>query len=127
MMRYHLFNIGYEWQDEYGNIKDSADFKNLYRYSPLQNVKQGVNYPAMLLVAGDNDDRVNPFHSFKFLAAMQANSARQNPCILYYEKQAGHVISRDVEKTEDTEAFIYSFIYKYLGIANKIAYNKPSW
>jgi prolyl oligopeptidase len=127
MMRYHLYNIGYAWRDEYGSVKDSADFKNLLRYSPVQNVKQGINYPATLLVAGDNDDRVDPFHSFKFLAALQANAAEKNPCILYYEKQAGHVISRDVEKTENTEAFIYAFIYKYLGIENKISYDKPSW
>lgn len=71
MMRYHLFNIGYVYLDEIGNVNDSLDFENLMSYSPYHNLKEGVDYPATLLVASGNDDRVLPFHSFKFLARLQ--------------------------------------------------------
>ncbi|MBK8874637.1 MAG: S9 family peptidase [Bacteroidetes bacterium] len=90
MMRYHLYNVGYGYTNEIGNITDSLDFENLIKYSPVQNVKNGVDYPATLLVAGYNDDRVNPFHSFKFLAELQEKGSRNNPYVLYYNIRGGH-------------------------------------
>jgi prolyl oligopeptidase len=120
MMRYQLYNIGYHYKEEYGDISDSMDFKNLIHYSPVQNVKKDINYPATLVVTSDNDDRVDPFHSFKFLATLQADAPGKNPYILFYEKKAGHMESNDFDRRENTDAFIYGFIYKYLGIENKI-------
>lgn len=120
MLRYHLYNIGYRYDEEYGSIKDSLDFENLIRYSPVSNVKSGIEYPATLLVASDNDDRVNPFHSFKFLSQLQTLGSGKNPYILYFQENAGHSGSRIFEEQIKTRAFIYSFIYKYLGIENKI-------
>ena len=127
MLRYHLYNIGYYYKDEFGNITDSLDFRNLRKYSPVQNVKSDVNYPATLLVASDNDDRVSPFHSFKFMAALQANGTTINPDVIYYEKNAGHSGSDAIEKRIETQAYIYAFIFKYLGIENKITYNSTGW
>ncbi|HXC03116.1 MAG TPA: prolyl oligopeptidase family serine peptidase, partial [Bacteroidia bacterium] len=57
LMREHLYNIGYSYMGEYGTIKDSADFFNMLKLSPVHNVKAGIQYPATLLVASDNDDR----------------------------------------------------------------------
>jgi len=120
MIRYHLCNVGYLYKQEYGNITDSVDFKNLYNYSPVNNVKSGITYPATLLVASDNDDRVIPFHSFKFLSQLQANGNGKNPYVLYFQEKAGHSGSDVFKKRIETDAYIYSFIYKYLGIEKQI-------
>lgn len=116
MMRYYLYNTGYYWTQEYGTISDSTSFKTLIKYSPVHNVKVGVNYPATLLVASDNDDRVNPFHSFKFLAELQSNGGKKEPYLLYYEKGGGHNGSDVLKKQTETKAYIYSFIFKQLGM-----------
>ncbi|MBK9048619.1 MAG: S9 family peptidase [Bacteroidetes bacterium] len=120
MMRYHLYNVGYGYTNEIGNITDSLDFENLIKYSPVQNVKNGVDYPATLLVAGYNDDRVNPFHSFKFLAELQEKGSRNNPYVLYYNIRGGHSGNTIFEERLNENAYIYSFIFKYLGMEKKI-------
>lgn len=116
MMRYHLFNIGYIYEGEFGNIRDSLDFLNLISYSPLHNLREGVNYPATLLVASENDDRVPPFHSFKFLSELQSKGSGKNPYLLYYQRGAGHSGSSIKVSEIDREAYIYSFIFKHLGM-----------
>ncbi len=123
MMRYHYFNTAYHWRQEYGDVFDSSDFKNLLSYSPVHNVKKGIVYPATLLVTGDNDDRVNPFHTYKFLATLQASAPCINPYVLFVEKKAGHLQSGNFEKRENTDAVIYSFIFKYLGMEKKMNYD----
>jgi prolyl oligopeptidase len=120
MLRYHLYNIGYVYRTEYGNIIDSLDFENLIKYSPVHNVKRDINYPATLIIASDNDDRVNPFHSFKFLAQLQTNGSGENPYVLYYQRNAGHTGSRVYEDRLKTDGYIYAFIYRYLGMEKKI-------
>ncbi|MES2619427.1 MAG: prolyl oligopeptidase family serine peptidase, partial [Bacteroidota bacterium] len=90
MLRYHYYTGSGLWDEEYGTIKDSAQFMNLFRYSPLHNIKKGVDYPATLLVTGENDDRVPPFHSYKFVSALQQNSSNTKPHVLYYEEDGGH-------------------------------------
>ncbi len=120
MLRYHLYNIGYKYKNEFGNVNDSLDFENLLRYSPVQNIKKDINYPATLLVASDNDDRVNPFHSFKFISQLQTNGLSNNPYVLYYQENSGHNGSNIFDERMKTKAYVYSFIYKYLGIENKI-------
>lgn len=120
MLRYHLFNVGYKYKEEYGNIEDSLDFENLLSYSPVHNVKPGVDYPATLLVASDNDDRVSPFHSFKFLSELQAKAGSKNPYVLYYQEKAGHSGSSVFDNQITRKAYVYTFIYKYLGIEGKI-------
>ena len=120
MLRYHKFNVGYKYTEEYGNIEDSLDFLNLLSYSPVHNVKSGVDYPATLLVASDNDDRVSPFHSFKFLSQLQTYGGTKNPYVLYYQEQAGHSGSGVFDNQITRKAYVYTFIYKYLGIESKI-------
>ena len=123
MMRYHLFNIGYIYKEEFGNITDSLDFVNLISYSPVNNVKPGVDYPATLLVASDNDDRVLPFHSFKFIAELQDKGSGKNPYTLLYIENSGHSGSPVFEDRISKDAYIYSFIFKYLGIERKIVFD----
>ena len=64
---------------EYGTVKDPAQFAALYAYSPYHHVTQRTAYPAVLMLTGANDGRVNPLHSRKFTAALQAaTSSRQS-------------------------------------------------
>lgn len=70
MLRYHLFTIGWAWAREYGRSDKKEDFENLFKYSPLHNLKKGVRYPATMITTADHDDRVVPAHSFKFSAEL---------------------------------------------------------
>lgn len=116
MLRYHLFTSSRFIASEYGTPHDSIQFKNLLSYSPLHNVKGNIDYPATILVAGENDDRVPPFHSYKFLSALQDSSSSKNPHILYYELDAGHQGAELREDRMAREAFILAFMFKQMGI-----------
>ena len=76
--------------DEYGTVNDSQSFNRLLRYSPLHNIKEDINYPAMLWITGENDGRIPPFHSYKFVATLQNRPAQLNPVILQVADKAGH-------------------------------------
>ncbi|MEO6893867.1 MAG: prolyl oligopeptidase family serine peptidase, partial [Ginsengibacter sp.] len=90
MLRYHKFTIGWAWATEYGRSDKKEDFENLIKYSPLQNLKPGVKYPATLVTTADHDDRVVPAHSFKFAATLQADNDGTNPTLIRIETKAGH-------------------------------------
>ncbi len=86
MLRYDKFTGGHAWVTEYGSSSNAADFAYLIKYSPVQNVKPGVCYPATLVTTADHDDRVVPSHSFKFSAAMQAAQACDRPVLIRVEQ-----------------------------------------
>jgi prolyl oligopeptidase len=90
MLRYDRFTGGHAWVTEYGSSSNPADFSYLIKYSPLQNVKPGVCYPATLITTADHDDRVVPSHSFKFAAAMQAAQGCDHPILIRIETEASH-------------------------------------
>lgn len=118
MLRYHKFTIGWGWAVEYGSSDDSINFKNLYKYSPLHNLKKGVQYPATLVTTADHDDRVVPAHSFKFAATLQANGVGTNPYLIRIETNAGHGSSGSgaVSKVIPEQADVWSFIMYNLGM-----------
>jgi len=116
MLRYHRYNIGYSYLSEYGSVTDSTDFRNLLSYSPVQNVKPSVHDPSVLLIASDNDDRVSPFHSFKFLAELQEKGDKGNSYLLYFQRNSGHSGS-EVFKTElEKRAFVVGWIERMVGM-----------
>lgn len=90
MLRFELFTVGKANTPEFGSVTDSLTFVKLLDYSPYHTIKSDVNYPPMLLVTGENDDRVPPFHSYKFVAKLQANSAQTNPILLKAIPKTGH-------------------------------------
>lgn len=89
MLRFHKFTIGWAWTTDYGSSEDSTQFKYLYAYSPLHNVKK-EKYPATLITTADHDDRVFPAHSFKFAATLQENQQGDAPILIRIDKNAGH-------------------------------------
>jgi prolyl oligopeptidase len=91
MLRYNKFTGGAGWAFDYGTAEDSKKmFEYLLSYSPLQNVKKGMHYPATLVWTADHDDRVVPAHSFKFTATLQADNAGGNPTLLKVKHNIGH-------------------------------------
>ena len=110
MIRFENFSVGHWHTDEYGTVKDSLGFINLLSYSPYQNIREDVNYPAMLVVTSENDDRVPPFHSYKFVAKLQNRPAQRNPILLKVEKKAGHYGSFELSSSINAKADIYGFI-----------------
>ncbi len=85
-------------------------FKNLYSYSPLHNIKEGVAYPATLVTTADHDDRVVPAHSFKFIAEMQEKHTGNNPVLIRIETRSGHGASsttKRIDEISDKWAFMF--------------------
>lgn len=115
MIRFEEFSVGPILRDEYGNTKDSLGFLNLLSYSPYQNIKEDVNYPAMLVVTSENDDRVPPFHSYKFVAKLQNRAAQKNPVLLKVEGKAGHYGAQKESTAIKSKADIYGFIVDQVG------------
>jgi prolyl oligopeptidase len=120
MLRYHLFTIGWGWAVEYGRSdKSEVEFKNLYAYSPLHNLKPGTNYPATLVTTADHDDRVVPAHSFKYAATLQAYNKGNNPTLIRIETNAGHGAGKPTSKLIEEAADIWSFVMHNLGMEFK--------
>ncbi len=117
MLRYHTFTAGAGWAYDYGTAEQSKEmFNYLKGYSPVHNVKKGVQYPATLITTGDHDDRVVPAHSFKFAAELQGNQSGNNPVLIRIETNAGHGAGTPVSKTIDQYADIFSFTLWNMGI-----------
>ena len=117
MLRYHTFTAGAGWAYDYGTSADSKEmFEYIYKYSPVQNVKEGTKYPATLITTGDHDDRVVPAHSFKFAAQLQAKQSGDAPVLIRIETNAGHGAGTPVSKTIEQTADILSFTLFNMGI-----------
>lgn len=114
MLSLEKFTVGHFNTDEFGTVADSTSFTRLLSYSPYQNIKDTVNYPAMLVVTSENDDRVPPFNSYKFVARMQSRKAQQNPIILKIEANAGHYGASTFGKSIKEVVDVYGFIVNEL-------------
>jgi prolyl oligopeptidase len=116
MLRYHTFTAGAGWAHDYGTSEESKEmFEYLKGYSPVHNVKKGVQYPATLVTTGDHDDRVVPAHSFKFAAELQAKQSGSNPTLIRIETNAGHGAGTPVNKTIEQYADIFGFTLHNMG------------
>ena len=119
MLRYHTFTAGAGWAYDYGTAEESQEmFEYLKGYSPVHNVKPGVEYPATLVTTGDHDDRVVPAHSFKFAAELQEKQSGANPTLIRIETNAGHGAGTPVSKTIEQYADIYGFTLFNMGYDN---------
>ena len=103
-----LFNV-----TEYGTVKDSAQFAALHAYSPYHRVVDGTSYPAVLFPTGANDPRVDPLHSRKMTARLQAATNSGLPVLLRAEAGTGHV-GTPLKTRNELSADIYSFLFDQL-------------
>ena len=114
MLRFHKFTIGWAWTSDYGSPDKAEDFKALYAYSPLHNLKPGVKYPATLITTADHDDRVVPAHSFKFAATLQAAQSGDMPILIRIETKAGHGDDKPTSKLIEEIADSWGFLARVL-------------
>jgi prolyl oligopeptidase len=106
-----VFNI-----TEYGTVKDPAQFKALYAYSPYQHVADGTAYPAVLFLTGANDPRVNPANSRKMTARLQAASSSKAPVLLRTSSTTGHGFDSSLDEQVEEGADVWAFLFDVLGL-----------
>ncbi|HET8922534.1 MAG TPA: prolyl oligopeptidase family serine peptidase [Candidatus Acidoferrum sp.] len=110
MLRYHLFDNADVWSEEFGTAEDHDDFEALRRYSPYHQVRDGIAYPATMIVSGDADRNCNPLHARKMTARLQAANASPYPVFLDYSPFRGHSpvlpLSERIEALTDRMAFL---------------------
>lgn len=130
MLRFHKFNGGHQWIEEYGDPDDEKHFHNLYKYSPLHNVRSPNStenqYPSTLILAGKNDNNVSPLHSLKFAAtlrnAVRDNKFQKNLILLKVYSKAGHgnagkPMNIRIQEATDIITFLYQALH--IKITNK--------
>ena len=119
MLRFQRFTIGWNWVADYGSAQaNEEEFRALYAYSPIHNIKQGAKYPATLITTADHDDRVVPAHNYKYAAALQAGQGGENPLLIRIENNRAHGASSTTKSIEQTRD-IYAFLFENLGVDYK--------
>ena len=114
MLRFQKFTIGWAWVSDYGSSDNPEEFKALYAYSPLHNIKPGTSYPPTMVTTADHDDRVWPGHSFKFAAALQDAQKGDAPILIRIETKAGHGAGKPTSKIIEDIADRWAFLVKVL-------------
>src|SRR5262245_35600910 len=114
MLRFQKFTIGWAWVPDYGSSENPEEFKALYSYSPLHNIKPGTKYPATLITTADHDDRVVPAHSFKYAATLQAAQGGDAPILIRIETKAGHGAGKPTSKIIEEVADKWGFLIRVL-------------
>ncbi len=117
MLRYHTASANArQWSSDYGLSDDPAQFRAQQAYSPVHNVREGTCYPPTLVTTADRDDRVVPWHSYKFAAALQHAQGCANPVLIRIETRAGHGAGKPVWMQIDDYADQWAFAARALGI-----------
>jgi prolyl oligopeptidase len=117
MLRYQTASANArQWSSDYGLADDPVDFAALRAYSPVHNVREGVCYPATLITTAERDDRVVPWHSYKFAAALQRAQACANPVLIRIETRAGHGAGKPVWMQVEDFADQWAFAASNLGM-----------
>lgn len=119
MLRFNQFTAGRFWTDDYGDPANEADFRNLLTFSPYHNIKDGKDYPPILVTTADTDDRVVPGHSFKYAAALQAAKIGPKPHLIRIETRAGHGSGKPTDKIIAEYADMWAFIGFYTGLTRR--------
>ena len=117
MLRYDKFLVARFWTPEYGTSDNAGQFPYLLKYSPYQNVKKGVSYPAVMFKTGDGDTRVAPLHARKMTALMQEATTSRRPILLLYDLKAGHSAGMGVTQKIEETADVMQFLSAQLGLA----------
>jgi prolyl oligopeptidase len=115
MLRYHTASANArQWSTDYGLSENAAEFRAQFAYSPVHRVKSGTCYPPTLVTTAESDDRVVPWHSYKFTAALQAAQSCANPVLLRVETRAGHGAGKPVWMQIEDFADQWAFLWQSL-------------
>ncbi len=117
MLRYNLFDSANSLTDEYGTAEKRDDFEHLMTYSPYHRVRDGLRYPAVMIVSGDADTRCNPMHARKMTARLQAASSSKRPVLLEYTRDWGHEPVQPLSRRIDALTDRLAFLCHELGVA----------
>ncbi|XP_047144510.1 prolyl endopeptidase isoform X1 [Hydra vulgaris] len=121
MLNFHKYTIGHAWTSEYGCSDNKEDFEFLIKYSPLHNVckQSSYQYPALLLLTADHDDRVVPLHSYKLIAELQhkltGNEHQENPLLIRVDTESGHGAGKPTSKSIEELSDVFFFIASMVG------------
>lgn len=127
MLRYHLPSANARgWSSEFGLSENKEQFKALYAYSPVHNTQSGTCYPATLITTGDNDNRVVPWHSYKFAAALQRDQSCDQPILLNVETRAGHGAGTPTWMRIEQHAENWAFLHKHLDLPSETTESRTS-
>lgn len=116
MLRFQEFTAGRFWVDDYGSSDNPEEFEALHAYSPYHNIREGAEYPAVMVTTADTDDRVVPGHSFKYAARLQQAQGGEAPILIRIETRAGHGAGTPTEMIIDDYADRWAFLVKNLGM-----------
>jgi prolyl oligopeptidase len=114
MLQFHKWTAGRYWVDDYGCADNAEDFEFLKAYSPYHNLKEGVEYPATMVITADTDDRVVPGHSFKFAARLQEAHTGSRPVVIRIQTDAGHGAGKPTSKVIEETADMWGFLAENL-------------
>ncbi len=116
MLRFQHFTIGWAWTSDYGSSEDADMFPILFAYSPLHNLKEGTEFPSIMVTTADHDDRVVPGHSFKYAARLQACQSGNLPVLIRVQTKSGHGAGKPTAMVIEEVADRYAFLHKTLGM-----------
>lgn len=119
MLRVELDPNGAFNVTEFGTVKDPAHFRALHAYSPYHNVRDGTEYPAVFFLAGETDGRVNPAHSRRMTARLQAATASTNPILIRLSAASGHGMGTGLAEKIAQQADVFAFLFDQLGMSVK--------
>ncbi|RCN37747.1 hypothetical protein ANCCAN_16340 [Ancylostoma caninum] len=120
MLRFHKFTAGAIWMSEFGNPDDPKDFKFIYKYSPLHNIRfpESGQWPSTLMLTADHDDRVVPSHTLKYAATLyqkaKMHPQQTNPLLFRIEQKAGHGHGKPTAKWISEIVDKFSFLQRVL-------------
>jgi prolyl oligopeptidase len=119
MLRVELDPNGAFNVTEFGTVRDEAQFRALYAYSPYHHVRDGAAYPAILMTTGAHDGRVNPSHSRKMIARLQAAAGGDAPILLRTSDRSGHGIGSSRSEMVAEQTDVWSFLMDRLGMLTR--------
>ena len=116
MIRFHKFGMGAQWVHEYGDPENPGEFKWVKAYSPYHNVRDGVHYPATLVVTAEADNRVDTCHAFKMVSRLQGATFGDRPILIRVERKAGHGAGKPLSMRIENQSEDWAFLMWQLGM-----------
>ena len=126
MLRVELSSNGQFNITEFGTVKNPNQFRALLAYSPYHRVQDGLSYPAVLMLTGINDPRVDPMQSRKMIARLQAAAQGEKPILLRTNYHTGHGSGTPLDTKIDELVDEFSFYFHHLKVGSSTSSGSPT-